>query len=45
MSAPLHAKLLRVAQDGRFQRLGSNSEVHTDARILAASNRNLEDEV
>jgi DNA-binding NtrC family response regulator len=45
MSAPLQAKLLRVAQDGRFQRLGSNTEIHTDARILAASNRNLEEEV
>ena len=45
MSPPLQAKLLRVIQDGRFQRIGSNREVHTDARILAASNRNLEDEV
>jgi DNA-binding NtrC family response regulator len=45
MSAPLQAKLLRVAQDGRFQRLGSNSEIHANARILAASNRNLEEEV
>jgi DNA-binding NtrC family response regulator len=45
MSPPLQAKLLRVAQDGRFQRLGSNSEIHANARILAASNRNLEEEV
>lgn len=45
MSPPLQAKLLRVIQDGRFQRIGSNREIHTDARILAASNRNLEDEV
>jgi DNA-binding NtrC family response regulator len=45
MSAPLQAKLLRVTQDGRFQRVGSNREIHTNARILAASNRNLEDEV
>jgi DNA-binding NtrC family response regulator len=45
MSLKLQAKLLRVTQDGRFQRLGSNSEVHTNARILAASNRNLEEEV
>jgi DNA-binding NtrC family response regulator len=41
----LQAKLLRVAQDGRFQRIGSNREIRTNARILAASNRNLEDEV
>ena len=45
MSPALQAKLLRVAQDGRFQRVGSNREIHTNARILAASNRNLEDEV
>ena len=45
MSSKLQAKLLRVTQDGRFQRLGSNAEIHTDARILAASNRNLEEEV
>jgi DNA-binding NtrC family response regulator len=45
MSAPLQAKLLRVTQDGRFQRLGSNAEIYTNARILAASNRNLEEEV
>jgi len=45
MSPPLQAKLLRVTQDGRFQRVGANREIHTNARILAASNRNLEDEV
>lgn len=45
MSPKLQAKLLRVTQDGRFQRLGSNVEIHTDARIVAASNRNLEEEV
>ena len=45
MSPQLQAKLLRVTQDGRFQRIGSNREVQTHARILAASNRNLDDEV
>ena len=45
MSPALQAKLLRVTQDGRFQRVGSNREIHTNARILAASNRNLDDEV
>ena len=43
MSPQLQAKLLRVTQDGRFQRIGSNAEIHSDARILAASNRNLEE--
>jgi DNA-binding NtrC family response regulator len=45
MSPPLQAKLLRVTQGGRFQRIGSNREVNTNARILAASNRILENEV
>jgi DNA-binding NtrC family response regulator len=45
MSPQLQAKLLRVAQDGRFQRIGSNAEIQVNARILAATNRNLEDEV
>src|SRR6185437_2287540 len=45
MSPQLQAKLLRVTQNGTFQRVGSNREVKTNARILAASNKNLEDEV
>ncbi|HTL59240.1 MAG TPA: sigma-54 dependent transcriptional regulator [Candidatus Limnocylindrales bacterium] len=45
MSPPLQAKLLRVTQDGLFTRVGSNKELQTNARILAATNRNLEDEV
>ena len=45
MSPQLQAKLLRVTQDGRFQRVGSNAEIHTNARILAASNRNMDEEV
>src|SRR4051812_36050588 len=45
MTQQLQAKLLRVTQDGRFQRVGSNAEIQANARILAASNRNLEEEV
>ncbi len=45
MSTALQAKLLRVTQGGRFQRIGANREVQTNARLLAATNRNLEDEV
>ena len=45
MSSQLQAKLLRVTQGGRFQRVGSNNEIQTNARILAASNRLLEEEV
>jgi DNA-binding NtrC family response regulator len=45
MSAPLQAKLLRVTQNGRFSRVGSNREWQTNARILAATNKNLEERV
>ncbi len=45
MSPHLQAKLLRVTHDGRFQRIGSNREIQANARILAATNRNLEEEV
>ncbi len=45
MSPPLQAKLLRVTQEGRFNRIGSNTELRTNARILAATNRRLEEEV
>jgi two-component system response regulator AtoC len=42
MSAHLQAKLLQVLQDGEFSRLGGLSEVHVDARIVAATNCDLE---
>jgi DNA-binding NtrC family response regulator len=45
LAPPLQAKLLRITQDGKFQRVGSNREIQTNARILVATNRNLEDEV
>jgi DNA-binding NtrC family response regulator len=45
MTPTLQSKLLRVTQDGKFQRVGSNKERQTNARILAATNRNLEQEV
>ena len=45
MSPQLQAKLLHVAQDGRFQRIGSNTEIIANTRILTATNRNLEEEV
>lgn len=38
----LQAKLLRVLQDGRFERLGSPETVTVNVRIIAATNRNLE---
>ena len=45
MSPALQAKLLRVTQDGTFQRVGSNQERTSDARILASTNCDLEQEV
>lgn len=41
----LQAKLLRFIQDGEFERLGSSHTIKVDTRIIAATNRNLEEEV
>jgi anaerobic nitric oxide reductase transcription regulator len=41
----VQAKLLRVLQGGHLQRLGSDREHRVDVRVIAASNRNLADEV
>lgn len=41
----LQAKLLRVLQERRFRRIGGIREIAADVRIIAASNRNLEEEV
>lgn len=43
ISGPLQAKLLRVLQDKKIRRIGGNREISVDVRILAATNRNLED--
>ena len=37
----LQAKLLRVLQDGEFERLGSGKTIKVNARVIAATNRNL----
>lgn len=45
MSPALQAKLLRITQNGVFHRVGSNVERQSDVRILASTNRDLDDEV
>jgi len=44
---PLHAqvKLLRVLQERSFERVGGNEPIAVNVRIIAATNRNLEDEI
>ena len=37
----VQVKLLRILQEGTFERLGSNKTIHTDTRIIAATNKNL----
>ena len=41
----IQAKLLQVLQEGRFTRLGSNRESRVDVRIIAATNRKLEEAI
>ena len=41
----LQVKLLRVLQDGEFERLGSSRTIKSDVRVIAATNRNLNEEV
>lgn len=41
MSLPLQAKMLRVLQDGRFERVGGTEVIQSQVRILAATNQDL----
>jgi two-component system response regulator HydG len=45
MSPSVQAKILRVVQDGEFERLGGTAGVKVDVRIVAATNRDLGKEV
>jgi DNA-binding NtrC family response regulator len=41
----LQAKLLRIINDGTFRRIGSGGDLRTDARVIAATNRDLEAQI
>ena len=44
MAPALQAKLLRVLEDGHYRRVGGTREFHADVRVVAATNKPLEDE-
>jgi transcriptional regulator with PAS, ATPase and Fis domain len=43
LSFALQSKLLRALEDKSFERLGGNNTIHSDARIIAATNRDIEE--
>ncbi|MCH9034728.1 MAG: sigma-54-dependent Fis family transcriptional regulator [Planctomycetes bacterium] len=45
MAMPLQAKLLRVLQEGEFERVGNSITRRSDVRVIATTNRNLEEAV
>ncbi|NOX90027.1 MAG: sigma-54-dependent Fis family transcriptional regulator [Calditrichaeota bacterium] len=45
MSLATQSKILRVLQEGEFERLGGEKTLRVDVRIIAATNKNLEKEV
>jgi transcriptional regulator with PAS, ATPase and Fis domain len=45
MSLGLQAKMLRVLEEKSFERVGGNRTIHSDVRIIAATNKNPEEQV
>jgi two-component system nitrogen regulation response regulator NtrX len=45
MSLKTQAKVLRILQEKKFERVGGNKTIEVDVRVIAATNKNLEDEI
>lgn len=45
MSLKTQAKVLRALDEGRFQPVGADESIQVDVRVVAATNKNLEDEI
>ncbi len=45
MASATQVKILRVLQERKFQRVGGNSTVNVDVRVISATNKNLEEEM
>ena len=45
MSLKSQAKVLRILQEQKFERVGGSKTIQVDVRVLAATNKNLEEEI
>lgn len=45
MSLPAQAKVLRALQENKISRVGSNNDIDVDVRIIAATNKNIREEI
>lgn len=45
MSLKTQAKVLRILQEKKFERVGGNKTIEVDVRVIVATNKNLEDEI
>jgi len=45
MSVQAQAKVLRAIEDGKIERVGSNQKIDVDVRIIAATNKNIKEEI
>ena len=45
MSLRMQSKILRVLQENKFQRVGGESEIESDVRVIAATNKDIEEEI